>query len=236
MFEIFRTATILLSLLTLITGVAYPFAVTLVAQGVFPHAANGSLIARTAHPHEKSDHRNPRDWRSDSVHSSDSMGSELIGQPFSDPKYFWGRPSATAPFADNSMAGSGSNQATTNPALEQAITERIEKLRKADPTNKAPIPVDLVTASASGLDPHISQAAALYQVERVARQRNIDPFSLNKLVLSHVEKPTFGVLGRARVNVLKLNLALDGTSSSSSTDSNTPPPGEAKAQESVETK
>ena len=213
MFEILRSATVLLTLLTLITGVAYPVAVTLVAQAVFPHAANGSLMERKTAAHEKAEHHNPRDWRSDTTKGLDSTGSELIGQPFSAPGYFWGRPSATAPFADNSMGGSGSNQATTNPALEQAVTERIEKLRQADPTNKSSIPVDLVTASASGLDPHISQAAALYQLERVARARNLDPFSVNKLVLSHVEKPTFGVLGRSRINVLKLNLELDAMSS-----------------------
>lgn len=222
MLETFRSATLMLAILTFITGVAYPFSVTLVAQGLFPQTANGSLMPRTPTVSRKHEQRNPRDWQSSDLKESEWLGSQLIGQPFSDPKYFWGRPSATAPFADNSMAGSGSNQATTNPALEQVVTERVQKLRQSDPSNKSAIPVDLVTASGSGLDPHISPAAALYQVERVARARNIDAFEVNKLVMTHVEKPTFGVLGRSRINVLKLNIDLDAiVTTNAQTDSTT---------------
>jgi K+-transporting ATPase ATPase C chain len=208
MFPILRTASILFCMLTIVTGVAYPIAVTLVAQVAFPHAANGSLFERlpSANP---TTHGNSRDWRSGSSAQKNWVGSELVGQAFSDPKYFWSRPSATAPVAYNGLGGCGSNQATTNPALAEAVQERITKLRAEDPENKAEIPVDLVTASGSGLDPHISEAAARYQVGRVARVRKIDPYSVNKLVLSHTERPTIGVFGQTRINVLKLNLALD---------------------------
>ncbi len=209
MFQILRTAITLLALLTVITGVAYPFAVTAVAQIGFPKAANGSLFEKPLGAGNSSVHSNARDWRSATDQPPKWAGSELIGQPFSDPKYFWGRPSATAPVAYNSMGGSGSNQATTNPALVDAVRERVAKLRQEDPDNLAKVPVDLVTSSASGLDPHISEAAALYQVGRVARLRKIEPYTLNKLVLSHLERPTIGIFGQTRVNVLKLNLALD---------------------------
>ena len=182
-----RPALAALLIFTLITGVLYPLAVTGLAQLLFPHAANGSLIVAGGKP----------------------VGSELIGQPFSDPKYFWGRPSATSPFPYNAGASSGSNQGPLNPALAEAVAARIKTLQGADPDNKRPIPVDLVTASASGLDPHISPAAADYQVSRVAKVRKIAPDRVRALVREHTEERQLGVLGEPRVSVLKLNLALD---------------------------
>jgi len=187
MSKILRQSIVMLALLTALTGVVYPLVVTGIAQVVFPRAANGSLIDPAGHP----------------------LGSELIGQPFSDPKYFWSRPSATSPFADNSAASTGSNLGPTNSVLTDAVKQRIDALRAADPGNKTPIPVDLVTASGSGLDPHISPAAARYQVARVARVRNMPEQAVKKLVASATEGRTFGLLGEPRVNVLKLNLALD---------------------------
>jgi len=183
-----RNALMLLLALTLLTGVIYPLLVTGVAQIVFPARSNGSMIVRGGKP----------------------MGSELIGQPFADPKYFWSRPSATAPFADNSAASTGSNLGPTNSALSDAVKQRIDALRAADPGNTAPVPVDLVTASGSGLDPHISPAAAAYQLARVARVRGMPAQKVEDLVAAATERRTFGVLGEPRVNVLKLNLALDG--------------------------
>jgi K+-transporting ATPase ATPase C chain len=182
-----RPTLVSFAVLTLVTGIAYPYAVTGVAQALFPHEANGSLIVKDGKP----------------------VGSELIGQPFSDPKYFWGRPSATAPMPYNGAASSGSNQGPLNPALADAVKGRVEALRAADPDNRLPVPVDLVTASASGLDPHISPAAAEYQVERVARERKMNADKLYKLVEKHTEGRQFGILGEPRVNVLKLNLELD---------------------------
>jgi K+-transporting ATPase ATPase C chain len=187
MSKILRQSIVMLALLTALTGVAYPLVVTGLAQLLFPHAANGSLIERDGKP----------------------LGSALIGQPFSDPKYFWSRPSATSPFPDNSAASTGSNLGPTNSALTDAVKQRIDALRAADPGNTASVPVDLVTASASGLDPHISPAAARYQVARVARVRNMPVDAIEKLVASATEGRTFGLLGEPRVNVLKLNLALD---------------------------
>jgi K+-transporting ATPase ATPase C chain len=183
-----RPALMSLLLLTLITGVAYPLLVTGIAQLVFPFQANGSLI----------------------VKDGKVVGSALIGQPFDDPKYLWGRPSATSPFAYNAGASSGSNLSATNPALVSAVQGRVDALRAADPGNPAPVPVDLVTASASGLDPHISPAAALYQASRVARARNLAPDAVRALVERHIERRFLGVLGEPYVNVLALNLALDG--------------------------
>jgi len=191
MLKIARTAALQLLVFTVLTGVVYPVAVTVVAQIVFPHAANGSLIERDGKP----------------------IGSELIGQPFDDSKYFWSRPSATGPFPYNSMASSGSNQGPTNPALTDAVSGRIEKLKKADPENAEPVPVDLVTASGSGLDPHISPAAALYQAGRVARVRGLDVEKVKQLITTETEPPAFGFLGQSRVNVLRLNLALDALGS-----------------------
>jgi K+-transporting ATPase ATPase C chain len=183
-----KSALILFVLLTLLTGAAYPLLVTGVAQVLFPGRADGSLIER----------------------DGKVLGSELIGQPFSDPGYFWGRPSATAPVPYNAGASSGSNLGPTNPALEEAVKARIEALRAADPGNTAPIPVDLVTASASGLDPHISPAAAEYQVGRVARVRGLDASTVRALMAQHTQGRQLWALGEPRVNVLMLNLALDG--------------------------
>jgi potassium-transporting ATPase KdpC subunit len=182
-----RPALVILVALTLVTGVAYPLLVTGVAQAVFPYQAQGSLISK----------------------DGKLVGSTLIGQPFDDPKYFWGRPSATSPFAYNAASSSGSNLSPTNPDLIKAVQARVEALRAADPGNSAPVPVDLVTASGSGLDPHISPAAALYQVSRVARARKLDPESVRQLVAQHTEGRWLGLLGEPRVNVLALNLALD---------------------------
>lgn len=173
--------------LTLVTGVLYPLLVTFIGQTAFPHQTNGSLI----------------------VQGDKAVGSALIGQPFSDPKYFWGRPSATGPFPDNAAASSGSNQGPLNPALTDAIKARVQALRDADPGNTALVPVDLVTASASGLDPQISPAAAEYQIHRVAKARKLPVQIVRDLVSKHTEGRQFFVLGEPRVNVLKLNLALD---------------------------
>jgi K+-transporting ATPase ATPase C chain len=183
----FLSAAVLFLLLTVITGIVYPGVVTGVVQIAFSEPANGSLIVRDGRP----------------------IGSALIGQPFSDPKYFWSRPSATGPQPYNGLASSGSNQGPTNPALVDAVRERVDALRAADPGNDAPVPPDLVTASASGLDPHISPAAAEYQVRRLARLRGLDEARVRALVQQHTLDRQLGVLGEARVNVLALNLALD---------------------------
>ena len=183
-----RNAIGLLLALTVLTGVIYPLAVTGLAQLLFPRTANGSVIVRHGKP----------------------LGSALIGQPFSDPKYFWSRPSATTPFADNSASSGGSNLGPNNPALVDTVNQRIAALRAADPGNTAPVPVDLVTASASGLDPQISPAAAAYQVQRVAHVRGLAPAQVAALVTQATERRQFGLLGEPRVNVLTLNLALDG--------------------------
>lgn len=182
-----RPALMALLVFTVLTGLVYPLVVTGIAQLFFPHRANGSLIVR--------------DGR--------AVGSELIGQPFDDPKYFWGRPSATSPFPYNAAASSGSNLGPSNPALVEAVQARIADLKAADPANTQPIPVDLVTASASGLDPHISIAAALYQVPRVARARGMSEVDVIALVDQYTEGRQLGFLGEPRINVLLLNLALD---------------------------
>ena len=183
-----RPAFLMLLIFTVITGVAYPLLVTGIAQVVFPHQANGSLIEQ----------------------QGVVIGSELIGQQFDDPKYFWGRPSATSPNPYNAASSSGSNLGPTNPALISAVTARVQTLHEADPANVLPIPVDLVTASASELDPHISVASALYQVHRVAAARGWSEAEVKSLVEKYTEGRQFGFLGEPRVNVLLLNLALDG--------------------------
>jgi K+-transporting ATPase ATPase C chain len=187
MFTQFLPALRALAVLTLLTGVLYPLLVTGIAQLAFPRAANGSLI----------------------VADGKSVGSSLIGQPFDDPKYFWGRPSATSPMPYNGAASSGSNQGPRNPALADAVRDRIKALRDADPGNVAPVPVDLITASGSGLDPHISVAAAEYQSARVAKARGLPIDKVQSLVSAHTDGRTFGLLGEPRVNVLAMNLALD---------------------------
>jgi K+-transporting ATPase ATPase C chain len=187
MFRHLLPALRMLVVLSLLTGVVYPYLVTGIAQLAFPGAANGSLIQA----------------------DGKTVGSSLIGQPFDDPKYFWSRPSATSPQPYNGASSSGSNQGPRNPALAEAVRERIKALRDADPGNGAPVPVDLVTASGSGLDPDISVAAALYQVHRVARARGVPEDRIRALVDRSPSGRTFGILGEPRVNVLALNLALD---------------------------
>lgn len=182
-----RPAVSLFVLLTAVTGIAYPLAVTGIAKLAFPEAADGSLI----------------------VHDGKVVGSRLIGQNFTDPKYFWGRPSATGPMPYNASASGGSNQGPLNPALVDAVKGRIDTLKAADPANPLPIPADLVNASASGLDPHISPAAADYQIARVARLRQLQPTAVQALVSQHTEGRQWGVFGEPRVNVLQLNIALD---------------------------
>lgn len=184
---IVRPALVLLVLLSAVTGLLYPAAVTGAAQALFPWQAQGSLVERGGR----------------------TVGSALIGQPFSDPGHFWGRPSATAPQPYNASASGGSNQGPLNPALTDAVTARVQALRAADPGNSRPVPADLVTASASGLDPHITPAAAMYQAPRVARVRGLPEATVQALVQQHTEAPLWGLLGEPRVNVLALNLALD---------------------------
>ena len=182
-----RPAISLFVFLSVVTGLLYPMLVTGVARIAFPDAAAGSLIIRDGKP----------------------IGSALIGQDFSDPKYFWGRPSATAPQPYNAAASSGSNQGPLNPALADAVKARVAALHAADPGNQQPVPIDLVTASASGLDPHISPAAADYQVERVARTRHLEVKTVRQLLAENTEGRDLGVFGEPRVHVLKLNIALD---------------------------
>lgn len=182
-----RPAIVVFLLLTVVTGVVYPAVVTLIGQGLFPRQANGSVVER----------------------SGAAVGSELIGQKFDNERYFWGRPSATTP-EYNGASSSGSNLGPTNPDQIKAVRERVEALRKAHPEKgEAPVPADLVTASGSGLDPHISPAAAEYQVTRVAKARGLSAEAVRKLVAEYAEGRTFGLIGEPRVNVLKLNLALD---------------------------
>lgn len=189
--NILRPVLTIFGVLTLLTGVAYPMLVTGVGQSLFPNQAAGSLIQRDGKP----------------------VGSALIGQNFTDPGHFWGRPSATGPQPNNGVASSGSNLGPLNPALTDAVKGRVDALRAADPGNTLPIPVELVTASASGLDPHISLAAAQFQVPRVAKVRNIPADKVRALVAAATESPMLGILGEPVVNVLRLNLALDAHSS-----------------------
>jgi potassium-transporting ATPase KdpC subunit len=178
----------MLIVLSVLTGVVYPLVTWGIAQVAFPGAANGSLI----------------------VQNGKAVGSALIGQPFDDPKYFWSRPSATSPQPYNGASSSGSNQGPRNPALADAVRDRIKALRDADPANTAAVPADLVTASASGLDPDISIAAADYQVARVAKARGMQVDAVRGLVDKYAQGRTFGILGEPRINVVRLNLALDG--------------------------
>jgi potassium-transporting ATPase KdpC subunit len=189
MFAQLAPALRMLVIMSVLTGIIYPLVVTGVAKVAFPRAANGSLI----------------------VADTKTLGSDLIGQPFDDPKYFWSRPSATSPQPYNGTASSGSNQGPRNPALADAVKDRIKALRDADPGNAAAVPVDLITASGSGLDPHISVAAAQYQLARVAKARGLAAEQVQRLVAENTEGRTFAVLGEPRVNVLKLNIALDHT-------------------------
>ncbi|MCL4871994.1 MAG: potassium-transporting ATPase subunit KdpC [Anaerolineae bacterium] len=186
-----RPLLVLLALFTLLTGLLYPLALTALAQIIFPWQANGSLL----------------------THERAVIGSALIGQPFVDPAYFWGRPSLTEPVPYHAAASKGSNIAPSNPLLTEQIQARLHILQAADPENPLPVPVDLVTASASGLDPHISLAAALYQVNRIARERGLPAATVTRLVQQHTETPLWGLYGQPRVNVLRLNLALDGLQS-----------------------
>jgi K+-transporting ATPase ATPase C chain len=189
MMSLLRPASVLLGLFTLTTGIAYPLAVTAAAQVAFPGQANGSLVAR----------------------GGQVVGSALIGQAFDDPRYFWGRPSATSPSSYDARASTGSNLGPTNPTLISSVRERVAALRAAHPEHAAePVPIDLVTASGSGLDPHISRAAAHFQVGRVARARGLPEDRIRSLVEAHVEGRSLGIFGEPRVNVLQLNLALDG--------------------------
>jgi K+-transporting ATPase ATPase C chain len=185
--SLLRPAVSLFVLLSAITGIAYPLVVTGIARVAFPDAAGGSLV----------------------VKNGKAIGSTLIGQNFTDPKHFWGRPSATGPYPYNAAASGGSNQGPLNPALVDAVKGRIDALKAVDPDNVKPVPVDLVTASASGLDPHISPAAARYQLQRVATARKLSIERVDSLIDAHTQGRDFGLFGEARVNVLLLNLALD---------------------------
>jgi K+-transporting ATPase ATPase C chain len=182
-----KPAALMLLVFTMLTGVVYPMLVTAIAQLVFQYKANGSLVSRYGQP----------------------AGSVLIGQAFHDPGHFWSRPSATSPYPYNAASSSGSNLGPTNPALMDAVTARIKDLRDADPGNLAPVPVDLVTASGSGLDPHVSPAAAEYQVNRVAKARHLDPAKVRELVARHTVGRQLGFLGEPAVDVLQLNFELD---------------------------
>jgi len=187
MWQPIRTAVLLFSVITLLTGIVYPLVITGLAQTLFTRQANGSLIKI----------------------NEGKTASELVGQPFSKARYFWGRPSATMHVAYNGASSAGSNLGPSNPALEEAVRKRIATLRSADPDNKLPVPVDLVTASGSGLDPHISPAAALYQVPRVSKARGIDEGKVAELVRKHIQDRQFGIFGEPTVNVLRLNMAMD---------------------------
>ena len=182
-----RPAVVLFLLLSLITGIAYPLATTALGKWLLPAQANGSLIEK----------------------DGKLIGSSLIGQNFTEPQYFWGRPSATGPYPNNAAASSGSNQGPLNPALAEAVKARVNALKAADPDNTLPVPVDLVTASASGLDPHISPSAALYQASRVAKARSLSIASVQTLINANTKVRQWGVFGEPRVNVLNLNIALD---------------------------
>ena len=183
-----RPALSVFLLLTLVTGLAYPLLVTGIAQGLFPNAANGSIVTV----------------------DGKAVGSTLIGQSFTSPKYFWGRPSATSPMANNGLASGGSNLGANNPALLDAVKGRVDALKAADPENTLPVPIDLVTASGSGLDPEISLAAAHYQAARIAKARALPLAQVQALIDANAKTPWLGIIGEPRVNMLALNLQLDG--------------------------
>jgi K+-transporting ATPase ATPase C chain len=187
-----RPTLVMLALMTLVTGFAYPILVTAIGQTFLPEQAGGSLVMRDGKP----------------------IGSSLIGQSFTSPKYFWSRPSATTPMPNNAASSGGSNLGPTNPALKDAVAGRIEALQKADPANRQRVPIDLVTASASGLDPHISEAAARYQATRIAAARGLAVAQVSALIDSQREGALLGFIGEPRVNVLRLNLALDALTAS----------------------
>jgi len=187
MFQSFIPALRMLAVLSVLTGIAYPLLITGIAKVAFPRESAGSLV----------------------VVDGKAMGSRFIGQPFTDPKYFWSRPSATSPQPYNGASSSGSNQGPRNPALADAVKDRVQALRDADPDNQSSVPIDLVTASGSGLDPHISVAAAEYQRHRVAKARGLSEEAVERLIVANTQGRTFGILGEPRVNVLELNLALD---------------------------
>jgi len=210
MLNTLRSTVVIFALLTFVTGIVYPAVVTALAQTFFPHQANGSLVyASDASVDE--DHVNIRDWwgTEDEALGPKAIGSELIGQPFSSDRYFWSRPSATGPTPYNAAASTGSNYGPTNPAQLNAVKQRVENLHASGHDERSPAPVDLVTASGSGLDPHISPAAAEYQVPRVARARGIGEYEVRRVVAENVEGRSLGILGEPRINVLGLNLALD---------------------------
>jgi len=188
--NLIRPTLVMLALMTLVTGFAYPILVTAIGQTFVADQANGSLVVRDGKP----------------------IGSSLIGQSFAAPKYFWSRPSATSPMPNNASASSGSNLGPTNPALKDAVAGRIEALQKADPANKQAVPIDLVTTSASGLDPEISEAAARYQINRIAAARNLTTAQVSAVVDTNRDGALFGFIGEPRVNVLRVNLALDALS------------------------
>lgn len=188
MLRAIKTTLLIFAIFTFLTGVIYPLLITGVAQVLFPNQANGSIIKAA---------------------DGSAVGSALIGQSFTSPNYFWGRLSATSSYPYNAAASGGTAYSVQNELLKEAVAARVDALRQADPTNTAQIPVDLVTASSSGLDPHISPAAAYYQIPRVARERGLSEDTVQTLVQQHVEAPFLGIFGEARVNVLKLNLALD---------------------------
>lgn len=205
--SVVRPAVVLLVVLTFLTGLLYPLVVTGLSQAIFSNQANGSLIRSFDIP--SAGIRSDAPGIGGREQTGRVIGSRWIGQPFDDPGYFWGRPSATVPFPYNAAASSGSNLGPSNPALIEAALARLAALRDADPGKLEPVPVDLVTASASGLDPHISVAAALYQLPRVTRARGLDMEAVRRLIAQNTEGRQFGIFGEPRVNVLLLNLALD---------------------------
>jgi len=211
MTALLRSAVVVFLGLTVVTGAIYPAVVTLVAQTLFPHQAKGSLVY-AASDATGPQHVNARGWWGTSNGDAEpaAIGSALVGQHFSGDRYFWGRPSATGPTPYNAAASTGSNLGPTNPAQIDAVKQRVERLRQSSGDPSSPVPIDLVTASGSGLDPHITPAAAQYQVRRVAKARHLDEDRVRELVTGHTQGRTFGLLGEPRVNVLTLNIALDG--------------------------